>query len=59
MCLITGLSVIVLVALFTPMRTVVAQDISTVAHAWSASFGVHSLADGPHTLCNASSGGCP
>jgi hypothetical protein len=59
MCLIAGLTVIVLVALFTPARAAVAQDISTVAHTWSATFGGNSLADGPQIFCNSGSGGCP
>lgn len=59
MCLIAGLAVIALVALFTPARAAIAQDISTVAHSWSATFGVNTLVDGPHILCGSASGACP
>jgi hypothetical protein len=59
MCLIAGLTVIALAALFTPARAAIAQDISTVAHTWSATFGVNSLADGPQIMCGSSPGGCP
>jgi uncharacterized membrane-anchored protein YitT (DUF2179 family) len=58
-CLISGLTVIALVALFTPAHAAVAQGISTVTHMWSATFGVNSLTDGPHVLCGSSSGPCP
>ena len=58
-CLISGLTVIALVALFTPAHATFAQDISTVAHSWSATFGVNTLTDGPHILCGSSSGPCP
>jgi hypothetical protein len=58
LCLISAIVIVGLVVLFV-MRAAIAQDISAVAHAWSMSFGANSLADGPHVLCNASSGGCP
>jgi hypothetical protein len=59
MCLIASLTVIALVALFTPARVAIAQDISTVAHMWSATFGINTLGDGPQILCGSASGACP
>jgi hypothetical protein len=58
LCLISAIVIVGLVVSFA-LRTTIAQDLSAVAHAWSMSFGANALADGPNTLCNASSGGCP
>jgi hypothetical protein len=59
MSLITGLTVIVFLALPNPARTAAAQHISTVAHTWSATFGVNTLAAGPKIICGTASGPCP
>jgi hypothetical protein len=58
-CLIAGLTALVLVALFSPLRAVLAQEIITVAHAGSALFGAHARANVPEILCGVSGGGCP
>ena len=60
--LIAALIFAVLVASPSPAPAAIAhgiQDISTVAHTWSATFGVNSLADGPQILCGSASGACP
>ena len=59
MSLITGLTVLVFLALPNPARAAVAQHSSTVAHTWSAPFGVNALVAGPQVICGSSPGGCP
>jgi hypothetical protein len=59
LCLIAGLTLIVLGALFSPLRAVLAQEILTAAHAGSPLVGAHTRADAPQILCGVAGGGCP